>query len=99
VPARWAVHSPLTARPGGEGERSVLFDVGDVACQAQSDNVWFDTDQDKAGGGTYKQRRLVQSELAKRRWALQRYLYDPRVDDGLDADPARKDRRTVSAGR
>ena len=28
-------------------------------------------------GGTYRDRRKVQAELAKRRWAWQRYLFDP----------------------
>ncbi len=29
-----------------------------------------------AGGGTYRDRRQVETELAKRRWAMQRYVFD-----------------------
>lgn len=30
----------------------------------------------RAPGGTYRDRRRVETELAKRRWAMQRYLFD-----------------------
>lgn len=30
----------------------------------------------KTPGGTYRDRRRVETELAKRRWAMQRYLFD-----------------------
>jgi hypothetical protein len=29
-----------------------------------------------APGGTYRDRRRVETELAKRKWAMQRYLFD-----------------------
>lgn len=44
-------------------------------------------------GGTYEQRRQLESELAQRRWVLQRYLFEPTTwsssgeqPDGGDAD-------------
>lgn len=43
----------------------------------------------KTPGGTYRERRKVEVELAKRNWAWQRYLFDPSQPAKPAADPPR----------
>lgn len=42
-------------------------------------------------GGTYRERRRVETELAKRRWAMQRYLFDS-AELASNRKPARERR-------
>lgn len=50
-------------------------------------------------GGTHKQRRQIESELARRRWVLQRYLFDPRNTWNASSEPVPADLDATQPGR